>query len=345
MREDNRRARVQPRQAYCYAVAGKLNWDGPWREAVDHGLAWFESVYKRSDGLYGALASAEGHLLDSTFDLYNHSFALFGLASAAIALPERFLEYHLRALEIITQLKVQYANPLGGFQTTSPPQPPLCSNPHMHMFEAALAWEVAAPDEPVWSDLADEIANLALTRMIDGDTGALREFFDLEWQPLPGQQGRLVEPGHQFEWAWLLTLWSDRRKNTNALMVARRLFDIAERHGLCPVRNVAVMSLNDDFTVHSDLARLWSQTEWLKSAVRLAAKSEGPARERYLKSAVSATRALGFFLNRTSFGLWCDKWPMGSKLVDEPAPASTFYHIVAAGEELRESPFALTSDM
>ena len=33
-----RRGRVQPRQVYCYALAGKLGWSGPWQQALTHGL-------------------------------------------------------------------------------------------------------------------------------------------------------------------------------------------------------------------------------------------------------------------------------------------------------------------
>ena len=33
----HRRARVQARQIFTYAVAGELGWTGPWREAVAHG--------------------------------------------------------------------------------------------------------------------------------------------------------------------------------------------------------------------------------------------------------------------------------------------------------------------
>ena len=38
----------------------------------------------------------------------------------------------------------------------------------------------------------------------DPQTGALIEFFAADWSPAPGEPGRLREPGHQFEWVWLL---------------------------------------------------------------------------------------------------------------------------------------------
>ncbi len=76
----------------------------------------------------------------------------------------------------------------------------------MHMLEAALAWDEAAPD-PLWRDLADEIAELCLSRFLHSETGALLELFDGDWNPLSEGDQAAVEPGHQFEWAWLLARW------------------------------------------------------------------------------------------------------------------------------------------
>ncbi|MCP6390707.1 AGE family epimerase/isomerase, partial [Klebsiella pneumoniae] len=81
-----------------------------------------------------------------------------------------------RALEILAILERDYRHPIAGFEEANPPRTPLCSNPHMHLFEAMLAWEEQDRDGP-WSALADEIAGLALSRFIDGGNGGLREFF------------------------------------------------------------------------------------------------------------------------------------------------------------------------
>ncbi|PYG55204.1 AGE family epimerase/isomerase, partial [Rhizobium sp. UGM030330-04] len=83
---DDRRARVQPRQAYCFAAAGQHGWQGPWKDALLHGLSWFEKVYRLDSGLYGNLADQTGRLIDPTFDLYNQAFALFAAAQTAASL-------------------------------------------------------------------------------------------------------------------------------------------------------------------------------------------------------------------------------------------------------------------
>jgi len=332
---DNRRSRVQPRQAYCYAAAGQNGWNGDWQKAVGHGLNWFDKVYRLENGLYGNLANSSGKLIDPTFDFYNQAFALFAAAQTAMVFPQRLDEMRQRANSILKTLQDNYAHPVVGFEEANPPREPLCSNPHMHFFEAMLAWENVDPEGP-WHQLADDVAQLAMDKFIDPTSGGLREFFDRDWNPMPGDKGRIMEPGHQFEWAWLLVRWGHLRSDTTAVTKAKRLFEIGEKHGICPRRKVAIMSLYDDFTVHDPLARLWPQTEWLKAAVRLASVTHGEERHRYLVSATRAIGALQPFLDTLIAGLWFDKWPENAPMLDEPAPASTFYHIVCAIYETQD---------
>ncbi len=333
---DDRRSRVQPRQAYCYAAAGQHGWDGDWKKAVNHGMDWFDKVYLTETRLYGNLANSAGKLIDPSFDLYNQAFALFSLSQAANVFPEKKEQLRERAVEILSLLKTSYAHPAAGFEEDNPPREPLCSNPHMHMFEAMLAWEEIDPTGE-WSQVTDEIANLAMTKFIDSNNGGLREFFDHDWNPHPSDKGRIMEPGHQFEWGWLLVRWGILRNSLEAIQKAKRLFEIGEKYGICPRRKVAVMSLNDDFSARDTLARLWPQTEWLKAAVRLATVTTGEERQKYLASAMRAIAAIQPFLDTPVPGLWFDKWPADAPMLDEPAPASTFYHIVCAIYEAEDA--------
>jgi mannose/cellobiose epimerase-like protein (N-acyl-D-glucosamine 2-epimerase family) len=124
-------------------------------------------------------------------------------------------------------------NPLGGFNESTPTDPPLHSNPHMHLFEACLAWN-AIDSDPKWRALADEIAGLALSKFISAETGALREFFDDQWNPAPGVAGRIWEPGHQYEWAWLLLRWGKLAGRPDAIAAALRMIDLAETRASIP---------------------------------------------------------------------------------------------------------------
>jgi len=72
----------------------------------------------------------------------------------------------------------------------------ICSRP---------AWQWAEiGNDAGWTAWIRRLAELAVSRFIRKDGGALGESYTAAWQPAPGLAGRIIEPGHQFEWAWLL---------------------------------------------------------------------------------------------------------------------------------------------
>ncbi len=97
------------------------------------------------------------------------------------------------------------------------------------------------------------------------------------------------------------------------------------RHGL------ATNSLLDDFSAHDAGARLWPQTERLKAAA-IAARLTGEAK--YFSMTVAAADRLMRYLDCPIPGLWYDRIDAQGNIVDEPAPASSFYHLVAAIAEI-----------
>lgn len=320
--EAARRARVQPRQIFAYAVAGELGWEGPWREAARSGLDWYLAHYFRPDGLIRTLVSPKGEALDDRVVLYDQAFGLFALATAYAALGKP-PELARRADTLLARLKATLKHPLDGFEEASPRALPLLSNPHMHLFEAALAWTEAGGGAS-WRALADEIAGLALSRFIDPASGGLREYFDGDWRPAAGVDGRIVEPGHQFEWAWLLLRWARIADREDAAQAALRLIGIGEGPGVDPARGVAMNQLLDDMSVHDAQARLWPQTERIKAHV-LAGNDD---------AAADATKGLLKYFDTPVNGLWRDRLNADGSFVQEPAPASSFYHIVCAILEL-----------
>lgn len=325
-----RRGRVLPRQIFSFAIAGQLGWTGPWRDAVEHGLSYYLSTYRRPDGLFRTLVGPNGESLDETADLYDQAFALFALAAVAKVLPERAEDVRTIAVQVRDKLFAERKHPVAGFHQSNPPTAPLQSNPHMHLFEAMLAW-TAIDEDPVWRALADEIAQLALDKFIHAESGQIREFFDLDWNPAPGVEGRICEPGHQFEWGWLLLRWGQLTHRADATVAALKMIDAAEAHGTDPARGVAINALLDDLSVHDDSARLWPQTERIKAAA-LAAEIIGDSK--YWDMAAAAAEGLLAYLRTPVPGLWRDKYQPDETFVEEPAPASSFYHIVLAIAEL-----------
>ena len=167
----DRRARVQARQIYSFGVGGRLGWTGPWEAALTHGLDFFLSRYRMESGLFRTLVHADGTPADDKVWLYDQAFALLALAEARKAMPER-TDFQSMARAVIDALADRRL-PAGGFSEAAKDHP-FQSNPHMHLFEACLAWS-EIDDDPDWNALADEIATLALTKFIDRN-GALHEF-------------------------------------------------------------------------------------------------------------------------------------------------------------------------
>lgn len=327
--EAPRRARVQPRQIYSYAAAGLLGWQGPWKQALEHGLDFYLSKYRRPDGFMRTLVAADGAPLDDKVDLYDQAFGLFGLAMASSVLPER-ADLPALAIKLREALYAHLKHPVAGFEESAPRTLPLLSNPHMHLFEASLAW-VETGGDAGWRALADEIAELALTKFIDPVSGGLREYYDGDWNPEPGVAGRIVEPGHQYEWAWLLLRWAALTGRDDAVAPALRMIEIADGPGVDPARGVAIFALLDDMSVHDDIARLWAQTERIKAGA-LAAQVTGD--DRWWDTVIGGAEGLIKYFDTPVAGLWRDKLRADGTFVDEAAPASSFYHIVCAILEL-----------
>lgn len=326
---DFRRARVQARQAYVFSLGAEWGWGEGHSALVERGLARFEATNLRPDGLYRTRVTVDGEALEDAASLYDQAFMLLATATAVAAGidAERHRPIATRLLAALEALRL----PQGGWR--EPVGHPFQANAHMHLLEAALAWEALEPDG-AWAAMADAIVGLARARFIDSEGGFLREFFTEDWLPAEGEAGRLVEPGHQFEWAWLMTRWGRLRDDPWAMEAARQLFACGEC-GLDAGRGVAIDELDDALRARSRRARLWPQTEWLKAALILAEAAEGEERERLLASAGSALRGLNLYL--TPAGLWHDKLDRDGVFDSDPAPASSLYHIVAACRQLRET--------
>jgi mannose/cellobiose epimerase-like protein (N-acyl-D-glucosamine 2-epimerase family) len=326
-----RRARVQARQSWAYAMAGAMGWKGDWRPAADHGLTYLAEKYRRPDGQYSTLVSSQGSVLDATALLYDQAFVLLAMAQLFKVFPERG-ELARSARDLLAVQVAARRRPGGGFIETG--ERPFLSNPHMHLLESALAWCDADPDA-VWEALAAEIVALCLAHLFDPGRGVIHEYYDPDWKPLAGFAGRSVEPGHQFEWAWLLERWGRRQGHRGARQVARTLFETGLR-GVDPRRGAAIDEMSDDFTIIRPSARLWHQAERIKAGAVLMAAATGAERARYKTDVVAASRTLWRYLETPVTGLWRDRMTVEGNFIEEPAPASSFYHLICCISVLQQ---------
>jgi mannose/cellobiose epimerase-like protein (N-acyl-D-glucosamine 2-epimerase family) len=321
-----RRIRVQARQVYSFARAPSLGWIGDAAELVRAGLAYIQTHYRRPDGLYRTLVEPDGTPLDDRALLYDQAFVLLALAESRKVLgPQPELVRDAVHLRQALEQRLKRSN--GGFNSGVPDALPLLANPHMHLLEACLAWAESDSD-PAWRRLVDDIGALTLKRLIDPDTGAIREQFSADWAALGSDVGPAVEPGHLFEWAWLLYRSSGAARG-ELFRCAERLAEIGETYGV--QGGVGVNALLEDLKLSDGSARLWVQTERVKAALSRAGHSKEPAR---WATAEAAIRGLQKYFDTPVPGLWHDLLTDRGHFVPGRSPASTFYHIVCAVAEL-----------
>lgn len=198
----------------------------------------------------------------------------------------------------------------------------------MHLFEAALAWREAG-DDGGWTDLSNRLARLARERLIQ-PSGALPELFDLDWTVLAQAE---VEPGHQFEWGFLLLRHAALADNAGSRQTALALIALAEDVGIDSDRGVAVLTLDQAFRPLDRTARLWPQTERTRAGALLAGVDPLAGWPIARAGAESLLR----YLATPCQGLWFENMEADGCFRDEPSPASSLYHLVGAIQALDEA--------
>lgn len=335
--EAPRRTRVVCRQIYSFGAASNMGWNGDVEEAVQHGWDFLARHCFSSDGTVAKTVDMESGKCEKQFDLYDHAFALFGLCTAARILHSERFEIERRAVQCLDGMIVGWKHPDAGFHEAAPPIEPLRSNPHMHILEASLSWsEIAgASTRGRWIELSDEIGELCLSKFISPETGAIREYYHQDWTVKTDETASPVEPGHQFEWAWLLARWGRASGRKDALAAARRLVEIGEEFGVAKQRDLVINGLGHDLKPYDAAHRLWPQTERIKAWLMMAELAVGHTDRNFaLEKVAQAGKGLAVFLAEVPIGLWRDRLSEDGTTVDEPAPASSLYHIVCAIEEM-----------
>jgi mannose-6-phosphate isomerase len=138
--------------------------------------------------------------------------------------------------------------------------------------------------------------------------------------------GEVLEPGHHYEWAFLLDSWAKLTGRDRPAEV-RRLIAFADANGLDRKRRVAVNGIKLDGSPADMTARLWPQTERIR-AYLIDRQNGDEAR------LCEAIESLCQYLDTPLPGLWYENLGADGRFVVEAAPATSLYHIVGAIREL-----------
>ena len=314
-----RRVRVQGRQLHCFSRA--IAFGHALRPALDRTLdAIAAAAWDGAGGGWIHLLSGDGRPLDRKRDSYDQAFLLFGLAGAAAAGLDRARPL---AADTFAFVDAVLTDPRDGSVSEGvPPCLPRRSNPHMHLLEALLAWHRLSGAQR-FLDRADQLAALFAERFFDPHTGTLGEHFTEAWAAAPHPDGASVEPGHHLEWSWLLHRLAEAG-GRDLRPEARRLHRWALAHGL-DRDGFAIDECDRSGAPRRVTRRLWPQTELIKSHIANGEPDE---------AARVACRVLDTYLATDPSGLWIDQFDGSGHACAANVPASTFYHLVVAFEEL-----------
>lgn len=323
-----KRTRVVARQIYVFSHAALLGW-APARAIATHLFDFMVTkMWQGPQGGWPRTVTTDGQLLDGGQDLYDYAFALFALGWYHKASGEpRALELARQTLDIVNR---SFRHPGGeGFHHELPADLPRQQNPHMHLIEAAIVLADTSRDQ-VYFDLAKEIGDLFVNRIARFPQGVLPEFFDDAWKPVADDKGRWVEPGHQFEWAWILSQFQKLSGNNYSVAVSA-LIDFAETHGVDPISGLTYNGIRADGVPIDRGSRTWPNTERIKGWIGL---YELTGRSPVAAVQQAANVLFDRFLNVAPCGCWIDTFNERGEFTATVIPASSLYHIFLAFSEI-----------
>ncbi|WP_346344143.1 AGE family epimerase/isomerase [Gluconobacter kondonii] len=324
------RLMVQARQisTFCRAALDGLH------EASGQALMCLEEVerlYRHRDGQAGWIFSVapDGTPVGTKRDLYAHAFILFayGWAYRLSGNPDFLTVARQTVLELHQIFRAEH----GGFLDEVPLMGAVRhQNPHMHLLEAFLVlFEVSG--DSFYLDEARSLVRLALGKLIQPGSGALLEDFMTDWRPTAPAGGNRVEPGHLFEWSWLLRDYLRLEPGTPEAgaigRAAEGLFAFGMAHGVARVGEGAVVrdAVTDGGQTVENATRIWPQTELCRLLV---CRNERPDILRGLTE-----HFFGTFSSDQSSALWVDRFDAFGNATVPDVPASSLYHIYGAARE------------
>jgi mannose-6-phosphate isomerase len=322
------RIRVQFRQIYVFSHAAVLGW---FPEGAAIALSAWRHLLRlayESNGEPGFahLLSADGSVVDARRDSYDHAFAVLAAAWLLKATDEPSIR---RVLErLLTFVDEHLTDAFGALRDLDADGIPNRQNPQMHWFEAMLAL-VETGMHTSGEERSRRHRRFAEEHLFDAENGMLGEYYSSDWKPYPGQLGQIVEPGHFFEWIWLLHR-HESLTGHEANGCAARLMQ-AGRGFICNKSGLLVDEGCRKGSVKRGGRRIWLQTELLKAHLARFEAGNTESRHDVWGCLASLDR---HYLRKPFAQGWIDQLDEHARPVDSPVPAGILYHLFVALSEI-----------
>ena len=327
-----RRAMVQARQIYAYTEAVKMNilLKDEVILILKKNIEYIKN-YSLPSGAYIHAVDTLNKPVQLQSELYTQAFMLFGLARAYEVLHDT--EIKDRALKLVRYLQTERKNKFGGFTEIKNNEIVFQSNPHMHLFEAVIEW-IKIDSDPIWKDLASQIYQLCKSKFTNNEISAVAEYFSEAWEVLRETNKFIFEPGHQYEWAWLVVQY-EGLLGLAPSSLPQKLFNTAEKYGVDQKSHLVFDEILSDYSVRKNSSRFWPQCERIKTAVQLGVLASTELKPQFAIAADQAMTALNTYLETKTLGLWFDTKDQGQFIL-QSSKASSLYHIINALSEYKD---------
>jgi N-acylglucosamine 2-epimerase/mannose-6-phosphate isomerase len=318
-----KRLRVQARQVYAFSHGAVLGADT--EAAAEHCWRFLIGSGRREDGAFVRLLNRDGSVHDAACDAYDMAFVLYACAWRIRCGDPDASEIAYETMKALDRI-LGFGGGRGWGAAEDAPGGRLL-NPHMHLLEAALELTEADRSER-FRQVAEVILGLFRQHMFE-PSGRLVEAYGEGWAPVHGA-ARRVEPGHLYEWTWLLHR-AGAVLGRDLAAEARALHGFAEAHGLDPATGLAFDGLDGEALAPRRTYRIWCQTEALKAHLALLEHQGIDTRARI---AATLDLLLDRYLAIPLKGGWQDRFADGWAPVSPDVPASILYHLLLAFSEL-----------
>jgi mannose-6-phosphate isomerase len=337
------RAMVQARQIYVYSRACELGWlaeGGALAETAMASLIRDFAAVSSREASFAFAVDGTGRVVDDTRDAYAHAFVLHAIAWLYRLNGDADLLLLADKVRAFVTAHLVDARHGGLFDAVPAASREKRQNPLMHLLEAHLALERVAPDRGGLDDAA-ALIDLFRSRLFDERTGVLREYFAEDWSPsTDAARADVWEPGHHFEWVWLLHEYECLSGDARYADAAARLYEIAQVAGIGD-DGLVYDVLTADRAVRASSHRVWPHTEAIKAAVARQAIGDPEA---CTFAASMARQLLDHFLDVPFAGGWIDHLDARHRPLVSYVPASSLYHLFFAATEAAQTlPTATTA--
>lgn len=304
------RAMACARQLFVFSQAGDAAHAGQLFQAM---CRYFHDA-KHGGWIYSV--DAKGAPLDTTKDLYTHAFVIFACAHYAAATGDRDALRVIDETASLVQARFAASDSLLhaalDADFSAPRTGPL-QNPLMHLTEAYLA-AYETTGEPGYESALGQLAGAVARHFVHAPTGSIAEL------PIGSADNRL-EPGHQFEWFYLVKRAGPVAAASGLEGDLSRAFDFARQHGIDPATGGVCAALDETGAVKDATQRIWAQTEYLRA---LATRGRPEDMERL---ALQIPRFQARFLHARG---WHECLTPTGDVARADMPSTTPYHLATA---------------